>query len=313
MMETEVESMLQQHGQHGLEHPVPAALPDFWSAWDGSGILISVAAAALYLTLFGPLRSRFSRSEPLTRRQLAMFGTAVAIFFVAAASPLHAYGMHVSFSAHMLQMSLLLFVLPPFVLQAIPPWAWRGLLRHNGLQKLLAVLTHPLCSLLLFNFLLTMYHLPAIFDTIFLDHTLHRLYQLLLALCALLLWWPVAPSLPQRKRLTPLQKIAYLFAGGAALLPACALLVFAGRPLYQAYEDAPPLVPFLTGLDDQQLGGILMKLIQELSFGCALWFAFLEWYRREQETERENQLPAEPLRNVPPVAAKPEAWREGLE
>lgn len=298
--------MLAQHGQH---HPI-AALPDFWGAWDRTGMLWTVVVVVLYLSLFGPLCSRLG-GEPLTRRQLLMFAGACATLFLALASPLHVYGRHVSFSAHMLQMSLLLFVLPPLFLGAIPAWALRGLLRQGGLSKLLAALTNPVWTILIFNFLLTMYHLPAIFDTIFFDPMLHTSCQLLLLLCALLLWWPIVCPLPEQKRLAPLKKIAYIFAAGAALLPACAMIVFAGGPLYQAYRDAPQWLPLFTLVDDQQLGGILMKLTQELSFGFALWFAFREWYYQEQGTEKAEQ--AEASQPVPMDTAKPETRREGIE
>lgn len=39
-------------------------------------------------------------------------------------------------------------------------------------------------------------------------------------------------------------------------------------------------------LYDQQLGGILMKIIQEIIYGIMLFFAFREWYRKEKEKEK---------------------------
>ncbi|UFJ42338.1 cytochrome c oxidase assembly protein [Brevibacillus humidisoli] len=275
-----------QHGHHGHESHQLADIPGFWSAWDVNYILLTVAVAAAYLTLFGPLRNRFANSEPLTRRQMGMFFTALSIFFVAKASPLHFYGMHYLFSAHMLQMSLLFFVMPPFLLGAIPPWLVRNAFQRGWLRKLVGLLTQPLVAIILFNFLFSMYHIPKVFDTVSASHTMHTTYHLLLQVTALMMWWPVACPVPELKRLSPLKKIAYIFIDGAALLPACALIIFAGTPLYEVYRDAPQIIPFLTLLDDQQLGGVLMKLIQEISYGIALWFAFSEWYRKEKEKDK---------------------------
>jgi putative membrane protein len=39
-------------------------------------------------------------------------------------------------------------------------------------------------------------------------------------------------------------------------------------------------------LEDQQLGGVLMKIIQEIVYGTVLFFVFMEWYRKEQEKEK---------------------------
>ena len=38
-------------------------------------------------------------------------------------------------------------------------------------------------------------------------------------------------------------------------------------------------------LYDQQLGGVLMKIIQEIVYGTMLFFIFIDWYRKEREKE----------------------------
>jgi putative membrane protein len=39
-------------------------------------------------------------------------------------------------------------------------------------------------------------------------------------------------------------------------------------------------------LYDQQLGGVLMKIIQEIVYGTVLFFVFMDWYRKEREKEK---------------------------
>ncbi|MBO8162675.1 MAG: cytochrome c oxidase assembly protein [Brevibacillus sp.] len=277
--------MTHDHSSHLTHHDV-IDIPGFWNAWDMDYVFLTVLLAVLYFTVFGPLRERIPQSEPLTRRQVVMFVTGLGLFFTAKASPLHFYGMHYLFSAHMVQMSLLFFVMPPFLLAAIPPWAVRAAFRIRWVERVVGVLTHPFITILLFNFLFSMYHVPIVFNTVAADHALHTLFHSVLQFAAFMMWWPVACPVPELKRLTPLKKIAYIFIDGAALLPACALIIFAGVPLYDVYRDAPQLIPFLTVVDDQQLGGVLMKLIQEVAYGFALWFAFFEWYRKEKEVDK---------------------------
>ena len=38
-------------------------------------------------------------------------------------------------------------------------------------------------------------------------------------------------------------------------------------------------------LHDQQLGGVLMKIIQEIVYGVMLFYIFIAWYRKERDEE----------------------------
>jgi putative membrane protein len=41
-------------------------------------------------------------------------------------------------------------------------------------------------------------------------------------------------------------------------------------------------------LHDQQLGGVLMKVIQEIIYGTMLGHVFFEWYRKDQEEAKKE-------------------------
>ena len=43
----------------------------------------------------------------------------------------------------------------------------------------------------------------------------------------------------------------------------------------------------LSLLHDQQLGGILMKILQEIIYGVVLFQVFFEWFRSEQQEGEE--------------------------
>ena len=43
-------------------------------------------------------------------------------------------------------------------------------------------------------------------------------------------------------------------------------------------------------LHDQQLGGVLMKIIQEIVYGVILAHVFFEWYKKDQQEAKEEQL-----------------------
>jgi putative membrane protein len=75
-------------------------------------------------------------------------------------------------------------------------------------------------------------------------------------------------------------------AGGGLLLPACALIIFSDSPMYAPFQEGSTLVPILTPLHDQQLGGVLMKITQEISYSIALAYTFFRWVGNERAKER---------------------------
>ena len=43
----------------------------------------------------------------------------------------------------------------------------------------------------------------------------------------------------------------------------------------------------MTPIDDQQLGGILMKIVQEIIYAAFLMSIFFKWYKNEQDNADE--------------------------
>ncbi|MNI87803.1 Cytochrome c oxidase caa3 assembly factor [compost metagenome] len=61
--------------------------------------------------------------------------------------------------------------------------------------------------------------------------------------------------------------------------------------MYDPYYDAPMLIHWLHGVDDQQMGGVVMKILQEIVYGSVLAYCFMKWYRKER---REEDYPGDP-------------------
>jgi putative membrane protein len=180
-------------------------------------------------------------------------------------------------------------VVPPLLLLGTPSWwfaKWRG---SRVIERIIWLVRHPFFALLNFNVFFSFYHIPAIFDTLMSSQWAHSLAHWLLQLCALQMWLLVINPLPTNDRLRPLQKIGYIFANGVLLTPACALIIFADNVLYDTYRNLPLPFELLSRLDDQQLGGVIMKLMQEAVYGITLAVVFYRWYYFERAQE---QLPA---------------------
>ncbi|MBM7647251.1 putative membrane protein [Bacillus ectoiniformans] len=277
----------------------------FQALWSPLFMLMIAFVTALYFLITVKWRKDFKVSEPLTRKQAVLFISAMAVLYVIKGSPLDLMG-HIMFSYHMVQMAVLYLVVPPLLIKAIPWWVWKPVLELPVIKPVVNFFTKPIIALVFFNGLFSFYHIPLIFDFIKVSETLHGLYTFVLFIFALFMWWPLMNELPNGKQLSGLKKIGYIFADGVLLTPACALIIFASTPLYATYSDSsswlqamelcvpvntlqglnlsgPELFSNMPVVEDQQLGGVIMKIIQEIVYGIILAQVFFAWFRKEEE------------------------------
>lgn len=289
---------------------LPLSIFGFRALWSPYFLIVLVIILSTYYFITVKYRQRFSTSEPLTRKQATYFTMGMMLLYVVKGSPIDLLG-HITFYMHMIQMAVLYLIVAPFIILGIPQWIWRIIIHARGIKTLFRFFTKPLISLVLFNGLFSLYHLPLIFDFIKTNFFYHAGYTAFLFVMAIFMWWPLLNPLPEEKKLLGLKKIGYIFADGALLTPACALIIFADAPVYATFSDprawaqslelcvpvatlsglklsGPEMFSSMSLLHDQQLGGVLMKVIQEIVYGTMLYRVFFQWYREEQkETELE--------------------------
>lgn len=285
-----------------------------WSPYFLTALLIVTAA---YFLLLVKYRTRIKKSEPLTQRQAILFLISVFLLYAIKGSPLDIMA-HLMFYVHMIQMAVLVLVIPPIFILSIPPWVWRSLLSLKIVRLVFSFFTQPLIALFVFNGLFSFYHIPLIFDHVMQNRWLHAGYSVLLFIVAVFMWWPLMNELPESQTLSGIKKVGYIFADGILLTPACALIIFASTPMYSTYSDprawgaamslcvgsstfsnlnisGPQLFSSMSILHDQQLGGVIMKVIQEIIYGTMLGRVFFEWYKKDQEdSEREQKAMLHP-------------------
>jgi putative membrane protein len=262
----------------------------FGTLWIPGVMVATLVLAVSYLTLTGSFRYLFEQSEPVSHIQKTYFLTGLIIFYLALGSPLHLLGDRFLFSAHMLAQSLMYMIVPPLILLGIPQWVWHALLKNHPIKKVFVVLTNPILTILSFNVLFSIYHLPSVFDYVTSSDILHNLYHGLLLLSAFQMWWTIISPLPDLNSLSELRRIGFLIMNTLLLYPACVLIIFADTPMYSTFAGAPQILEILPPLHDQQLGGVLMKLIQEFVFIAALVFLFRKWFQKENaQGDLENQ------------------------
>lgn len=277
----------------------------FEAVWSPLTLMVYVIIGAAYLLLTGPYRTIFPDSEPVSWQRKTLFISGLFLFYFAQTGPLEILA-HLMFSAHMIAMTVSYIIAPPLLLLGTPAWMWRPVLKLR-IVKPLKIFTHPIISIGLFNGLFSFYHFPAILDYVMVHYTLHTILYAVLFVTSLLMWWPIVCPVPEYNRLSELQKMAYIFIAGFLLTPACALIIFAPDSLYQTYSNpevwavalaycvpgdpssflaafqGPGFFSSLSPVDHQQIGGISMKLIQEVLYISILGWVFYHWFRKEKK------------------------------
>jgi putative membrane protein len=275
----------------------------FTTLWNPDIFLILVLIGAVYFFI----NKKGKHNASL--KQKSFFVTGLILIYIGFGSPIDVLA-HLLFSVHMLQMSILFMLAPPFILKGLPATMVRPVIEARGIKKVFPVMTHPLITLIFFNGLFSIYHIPLVFDTVMTNYTLHPIFHGTLLVAAFFMWWPIVCPVPEYDKLSELKKLGYIFADGVLLTPACALIIFSKFTMYGTYTDPqtfatalgyclpagisfsdlnlPGLVQLMDPLEDQQLGGVLMKIIQEVVYGTTIGYIFISWVRNERANAKQN-------------------------
>lgn len=250
-------------------HPQPGVL-------DGL-VVISV----LYGVLVGPLRKYLAPEEPFPKAAALWFSLGVFTLFLAVGTPLDEIGERYLFSAHMLQHVILVYVVPIFFLLGTRDWMLRPLVSMEWSAPLFGFFTRPLVALLVFNLLFYVWHIPGLYDWALRDETVHFLEHASFIGAAFLMWWPLLSPMEDFPRLHYGPQLLFILASGIIQTPLFAFLTFSESVFYVSYLTAPRITS-LSPLQDQVLGGVIMKLAAMAWMFLALAVVFACWYRKER-------------------------------
>jgi len=266
-----------------------------WTHWHGHvEVLIGLALLeGAYLLGVGPLRERWNLADDVDPRKIATFTAGVLVIFFSLLSPLHVLSDQYLFSAHMTQHVLLTLVAPPLLILGAPDWLIRPLLRPNWSFYLWRILTRPVVTIVVFNLIFAMWHVPGLYNLSVTYHAVHIFEHLLFIGSAILMWWPLTSSMSEFPRLSyPLQMI-YLFVLSVAQIIVFVFITFSRQPLYEWYVNAPEIWS-ISPLADQQIGGIIMKVGGSALFLTLLVVAFFRWYNDEERRTKLEKQDASP-------------------
>ncbi|MBB4824054.1 putative membrane protein [Sporosarcina luteola] len=283
---------------------MPLSIFGFRALWSPYFLFFILAGIVLYFLLTKKWRHWFEGNEQVTNREIIYFLFSMVLLYVVKGSPMDLLG-HILFSVHMAQMAILLLIVAPFFIIGIPDFIWRKVLSVAIIDRVVRLFTKPIISLMLFTLMFSLYHYPMILDYVKLSLVLHAVFTITLFIAALFLWWPIVNTLESQPKLHGLKKIGYVILSAILITPACSLIIFVDVPVYETYYSGeawlkamalcvppgtlsglsisgPELFTNMPTLYDQQLGGIIMKVIQELIYVVVIGKIFIQWYRDEQ-------------------------------
>jgi putative membrane protein len=257
----------------------------FVELWNPVALLVLIVVAYVYLRA-----AKMHTGSRVSASKKASFLFGLVLFYIADGSPLNYVGHHYFFSVHMLDQSILYLIMPLFVLFGMPGWMVERPLRALRLDRTVKLLVNPLIAIFTFNLLFSMYHIPMVMDRVMTNDWLRFGYQAALIVSAFMMWFPIAGRAESWTRMSELKRMAYIFMNGILLTPACALIIFAGKPLYEMYQGVTMPIIGYSVVEDQQLGGVVMKILQEVTYGTALAITFYRWFNNERKREEAGEL-----------------------
>ncbi|OCT11226.1 cytochrome C oxidase assembly protein [Paenibacillus pectinilyticus] len=259
----------------------------FFDLWNPVLLLIVVVIGYCYNRFVVKGNGSSTKSEPLSITQQLSFYAGLFLFYVGQGSPISYIGHHYLFSMHMLSQTILYLIVPILIWLGTPGWLVRVCMKNLVFRSLFSFFTRPLIALFMFNMLFSIYHMPFIMDYLMVNDVWLLVYHSVLLITAFFMWFPVFSPMPELNGLNDLKKMAYIFGNGVLLTPACALIIFADSIIYDMYGSVTVPFAHLSPLDDQQLGGVIMKVLQEIIYASTLAYIFFRWYRRERKDEDE--------------------------
>ena len=287
----------------------------FFANWSPFYIVTLLFVTAVYFLSVTKWRHEIPGNRPLKRREVILFIISMILIYIVKGSPIDLLS-HIIFSFHMLQMAVLYLMIVPMLFFAVPSYLIDYIVSRPYIKPVFDVVSRPVFAIIVFNGLFSIYHLPVVLDFLKQSATLHSLFTVLLSIAAFNMWYPVfnRTELP-RKQLTGLMKLVYIFMIGVLLTPSCGLIIFSQHPMYRTYTDpkawlgamalcvpqgtldsvmsatnisGPQYFTNMSSLEDQQTGGVIMKVLQEVFFGFMLFYVFFNWRWSEGRNEEET-------------------------
>ena len=256
-------------------------LPSAWTVpFDpvlAAGLLIAgtVAGASIRATRGGS-RGRWRRAAP---------PLALLLLLASWVSPLQTLASHYLLTAHLLQITLVMGVVPPLLLLGLPDRGWRG--TPAVLVRVGRVLVHPVSGILAINLAFFGWHLTGAYEASLTNAELYAAQQLSLLAASVLFWWPIVVPLGDRRVLSRWGTLGYIMVATIPQTFGGITVALAKHALYPTYGLAPRIFG-LGVLTDQQIAGACIALVSKVALFVAFSVVFMRMLNEAPDDEGDD-------------------------
>jgi cytochrome c oxidase assembly factor CtaG len=246
------------------------------------------AVALLYIAGLTRMRQRGARLRLLP---ILCFAGGWLSLLLALDSPMHEISEQL-FWVHMTQHEILILVSAPLLVLSQPaaplllglPERWRmpvaGVAKLSLMRRLWLWVSAPLAAWVLHGLALWAWHAPKLFVAALESDFVHAAQHISFLGTALLFWWALFHK--HAGRLGYGGAIVYVFTTAIHTSVLGALLTFAPTVWYAPYAQTAPLWN-LSGLQDQQLGGLIMWIPAGTLLTIVALVLLTKWLTHSQE------------------------------
>lgn len=262
-------------------------LPWTWTL-DPASIIFLVVVLGAYIAAVGPLRSRYQADEPVERKRIITFVVGWALLALSIISPLDTLGRYYLFTAHTVQLFIIITAVAPLLMMGLPDTLGRRLLptrrlREAGRDPLFSVI-----AVVLFNLLILAWHAVPAYEAAQLESGWHDLQLLTFLVAGILTWWPLLTPADAHGRLAHPMQILYLAAESLPLDIFGVIVIFANNVLYSNYSAAPRVfgTPVIA---DQMIAGGILAVPGNIIDIIIMSMVFFGWINQVERAQRERE------------------------
>jgi len=255
--------------------------------FDPLAIVAILLLLGAYQLAVGPLARRLGATTP--RRRVVYFVSGCAALALILLSPLDALARQYLFTAHAVQLFLLITVVAPLLMAGLPEWLVALALPTAGLREATRGLMFPIVAVLLFNGIIMAWHIVPLFEASLHNVALYDLQLLCTLLAGLMDWWPLLTPLDGNSRLSNPFQLLYLGVESIPLDVFGLVTLFSRGVFYPTYAHAPRLFE-LSALSDQQIAGGVVAVPNNIVDFILMSVVFFGWIAATERAQHEREL-----------------------
>lgn len=218
------------------------------------------------------LSMRAARGEARGRWRRAAAPVAVLLLAASWLSPLQTLASHYLLTAHLLQITLVMGVIPPLLLLGLPAHGWRRAPRR--LVRLARLAVHPVSGILAINLAFFGWHLTGAYEASLNNPEIYAAQQLSLLTASVLFWWPIVVPLGGTRVLSRWATLGYIMVATIPQTFGGITVALAKHELYPTYGLAPRIFG-LGVMTDQQIAGACIALVSKIALFVAFSVVFM--------------------------------------